>query len=345
MRRALILAFCALTLLAACGDQGSLAPFTDSRIPPGLEQRFYPPEGWTWGLVKVGPDPPARYGVSAPARRPRADVLILSGYGETAESWFETVRALNGKGYVVWVLEPVGQGGSGRYALPRDLGYATSLAPDAGLARAMAGMVIRRRPLFVLAGRTAAPAAIEALGSGLVANGVILSAPVLQPDPSAPYDRADLMRRVWLGPLLAPGSAPWRRDGPDDRALGLTHDAARGRVGLQWQTANPDLRMGGPSWGWRAAFADAARQADLATPRLTAKVLILQPDTGMGSARGLCRRLVKCTLQPFGPAGPALQLEVDKVRQAWLSAVVAFIESDIARFSPPPPTARLAPEG
>ena len=51
MRRALILAFCALTLLAACGGQGSLAPFTDSRIPPGLEQRFYPPEGWTWGLV------------------------------------------------------------------------------------------------------------------------------------------------------------------------------------------------------------------------------------------------------------------------------------------------------
>ena len=344
MRRALTLAFCALTLLAACGDGGSRAPFTDSRIPPGLEQRFYPPDGWTWGLVKVGPDPEARYGVSAPGRRPRADVLILSGYGETAESWFETARALNGKGYVVWVLEPVGQGGSGRYALPRDLGHAPSLEPDVGAARAMAGLVIRRRPLFVLAGRSAAPTAIEALGSGLAANGVILSAPDLQPDPSAPYDRADLMRRIWLGPLLAPGSEAWRRDGPDDRALGLTHDAARGRVRAQWQTANPDLRMGGPSWGWRAAFADAADRAEQAAPRLKAKVLILQPDKGMGEARALCRRLPGCTLKPVGPAGAALQLEVDEVRQSWLSAVVAFIESDIARFSPPPPTARLAPE-
>ena len=272
-------------------------------------------------------------------------MLILTGYGDTAESWFETVRALNTWGYVVWVLEPVGQGGSGRYALPRDLGHATSLEPDVGAARAMGGLIVRRRPLFVIASRTAAPVAVEALGGGLVASGAILSAPEFTPDPTAPYERADLLRRLWLGTLLAPGSAPWSREGPDDRARGLTHDDRRGRVVLAWQTANPDLRMGGPSWGWRAAFADAEAGAQTAAPRVTAPVLMLQPDKGLEPARAFCRRLPHCTVQGVGPARSALHLEVDEVRHVWLSAVVAFIEADIARFSPPPPGARLAPEG
>jgi lysophospholipase len=327
----------ALVLLAACRVDDARAPFTDSRIPPGLDERFYPPEGWAWGLVKIGDAPPARYGVSAPPRRPRADILILAGHEEPAEEWFETARALNGQGYVVWVLEPIGAGGSGRYGLPRDLRHAPSFAPDVAAARAMAEQVISRRPLIVLASQTSSANALAALATGLKADALILSAPELEPPPEADPSRSQLMINVGLGGLREAGADGWRREGPDDRALGLTHDAARGKLRLAWQMANPDLRLGGPSLAWTKAFAAAGAEAlGPQSAKITIPALVLAPDRDLAPAQRLCRRLNHCTLQPFGPAGSALHLEVDEVRGAWLKAVTAFIEPNIARFSPPP---------
>ncbi len=346
MRPAPRLALLALIALTGCGGPDPRAPFTDSRIPTGLQQRFYPPDGWAWGLVQVGNRPAARYGVSSPPARPRADIMILAAYDEPAEAWFETARELNTHGYVVWVLEPIGQGGSGRYHMPRDLGDAPSLTPDSDAVRALADRVVRRRPLIVLASRTSAPAALKAVRTGLLSDGLILSAPTLTADPSAPLSQARMMRRLAMGGRRAPGGAGWAREGPDDRALGLTHDAVRGRVRLAWQMANPDLRMGGPSWSWRAAFAEAVQELDGAKlPKAAPAVLVLQPSKGLKPAQALCRRLSRCLIQPFGPAGDSLELETDEPRKAWLQAVTAFVEANIARFSPPPPSATLAPEG
>jgi len=334
-----------LIALAACGKKADpRAPFTDSRIPPGLEHRFYPPEGWAWGLLKTKDIPAMRYGVSAPPSRPRADVVILPTYGEPAEAWFETARDLNRMGYVAWVLEPAGQGGSGRYILPRDLVHAPSLAPDAEAAEALIGAVIRRRPTILLASGAGAPTALAALSAGAPVEGLILSAPALEP-PKPGETQVQGMRRLGFGRYRAAGGKPWERSGPDDRAVGLTHDAQRGKVRLAWQRANPDLRMGGPSWDWRAAFDEAARKARSSPPaKPDSPVLILQPRAGAAAA-ALCKRLRACTLQPMGPVGAEIELEADEPRRAWLSAVQAFVEARIARFSPPPLAARLAPEG
>ena len=346
MRRPLRLVLMTLIALAGCGAPDERAPFTDSRIPTGLQTRFYPPDGWGWGLIKVGADPAARYGVSAPPTQPRADVMILAAYSEPAEAWFETASDLNAKGYVVWVLEQIGQGGSGRYSGPRDLGDAPRLDADADTARALADRVVRRRPLIVIASRTSAPEAVLALKGGLLADGLVLSAPDLAPDPAAQLSRDRTMQRLGLGWRRAEGGAGWSREGPDDRALGLTHDGMRGRVRLAWQMANPDLRMGGPSWRWRAGFADAVQAVSSGSlAKVKAPTLVLQPSHGLATAQALCRRLTRCTVQPFGPAGEALQLETDEPRKAWLEAVIAFVETDIARFSPPPVGARVAPEG
>jgi len=45
---------CALALLAACGAHDPRAAFVDAQPPPALAERFYPPEGWAWGLISVG---------------------------------------------------------------------------------------------------------------------------------------------------------------------------------------------------------------------------------------------------------------------------------------------------
>ncbi len=328
--------------LAACREKDALAPFTDSRIPPGLDRRFYPPEGWAWGLIKIGDAPAARYGVSAPTGVPRADLLILTAYGEPAEVWFETASALNARGYVVWVLEPIGQGGSGRYVAPRDIGHAPSLDPDAKAAAGLIAAVVRRRPAILVADGTSAAAGLQAL-SASGADRLILSAPFLETQSSDALSQTGLLRRLRLDWLRAPGGGAWSREGPDDHALGLTHDVARGKLRLAWQTANPDLRMGGPSWGWRAAASDAAEAADrVQTPK---PVLVLQPEPGAARAISLCRKLQRCRLQPLPSAGPALELEAEKTRGAWLSAIETFAEQSIVGFSPRPAQTRDEPKG
>jgi lysophospholipase len=300
-----------------------------------VESRFLPPDNWAWGLIQVGDAPAARYGVSSPTGTTRADVVILTSYGDPAEIWFETARDLNAKGYVVWVLEPVGQGGSGRYSRLRDLGYAESLEPDVWAVKAMVEKVVRRGPLILIASGTSAPAAIQALGAGLPVNGLVLTSPRLLPDPGSSSGDAARMEKLGFGWVRADLHGGWSRSGPDDRGLGLTHDAARGGVRLAWQTANPDLRMGSPSWSWLTAYADASNAARTAEPSVSAPVLVLQPVAGVAPAREACNHMPHCTLETQGPTGQALELEVDGVRKPWLSAIGAFVDQRISAFSPP----------
>ena len=311
--------------LAACDDPGARTPFTDSRIPPGLPQRALPPEGWAWGLLQIGSAPPVRYGVAAPGVVPRGQVLILPDYGEPAESWFETASHLISRGYGVWVLEGVGQGGSGRFTLPRDVGHVRDFQTDLAALQAMRA-VMGHRPAVVIARGAAAPLLMTALRGGLAAQGAILSSPVLSPVLQGPYPDALAQAAPWiadadLGRIRALGAAHWRRQDP----------APAGRTGVigLWQAANPDLRMAGPSYGWIAAFqdeTDALKAGGLGA--VHAPVLILHPGAQPSAdAAALCRRLARCTLKAV-PAGRAsLNLESDAAFQQWSEAVDAFVQT------------------
>ena len=336
MARALLAALA--FLLAACGRAPEArAPFLESRTPPGLAGRFYPPEGWAWGLVRTGDFPAQRYGVGSPPVVPRAEILIVPGYGESAETWFETANDLIARGATVWILDRAGQGGSERFAAPRDVVHAPSFAPDAAAIRAVRDVVIRgrpERPFLILASADGAVAAMRALETGLAADGLILSAPRLAPPaPAAPLQALAL--RVGLGHLPAPGRRRWTRNGPDGVALGLTHDRMRGGVTDAWRLANPDLRVSGPSLAWVAGYAAASRAAARDAPALRTPVLVLLPDGGQGPLQALCRRLPRCEGRTIAGARPALHLEQDSARKVWLEAVAGRVRS-LSPLGPPP---------
>jgi lysophospholipase len=317
MRRLLPALLCAL--LCACGQPDADQPFAESRIPPNLAPRFWPPEGWAWGLVQIPGHPPVRYGVSSPdGVRPRGQVLILVGFGESAEAWFETVRALNAEHYVVWVMDGVGQGGSGRYGAARDVAY----APDLGVeVQAVAALTrLAGEPPLVIAQTTAAPTALLAVAGGAEAKGIVLSAPVLdaaEPPVSAgrAVPTAAGFDRVRLGALRAAGQPRWRRP----------EDIAAGRMGViaSWQVANPDLRFGGASWGWIEAFQRHA--GGLTAERLgqvRVPVRLLEPASRGGrKAEAACRTLPDCTRRSIAGGRGALHLEGDAVYRRWIAAV------------------------
>ena len=291
-------------LLSACGGQDARAPFTDSRIPPGLAPRDWPPAGWTWGLIQVGKDPPQRYGVLGPTIAPRAQVLILPGYGDFAESWYAAAADFAARGYTVWILDAAGQGGSGRWTASRDLGHVASFASDDVALSHMIGQVVRpqgREPFVVVAEGTAGLLTARALQNRrLPASMVILAAPSLRtPGDVATRSSLSAARRLGLGTLRAPGARGWDRadpPGPPD-----AHDVVR----HAWQTANPDLRMGGPSLGWLAAFDALGREVETARPAAgtdrgggQTPVLILGDPAWSGREGGrwapICRALDGC---------------------------------------------------
>lgn len=336
MARALIAALLLLTL-AACGRGELMGPFAESRTPPSIGPRFFTPEGWAWGFIQTGDHPIQRYGVATTWHAPRAIVVILPGYGESAEVWFETIAALTRRGYSVWVLDRAGQGGSARFTLPRDLGYAPSFDPDVANLKGLVKVVIRPLPgvpLVLLGHADGAIVALRAAETGLRVDGLIISSPHL----AAKADSQDTAQ-VWAGriPLLGrlpmAGWRPWSRSLPDDRELGRTHDLWRGALAQAWQTANPDLRMSDPSLGWRNAHQVASRLAEADAARVLAPVLMLTAGAPNRETAALCKTLRRCVPLPIPGARADLHLESDPWRTPWFKAVTAFIsdKSDASR--------------
>jgi lysophospholipase len=316
MRRGVV--FASLLLLAACGH-GDHDAFLQSRLPPGLAERFYPPEGWAWGEIRLGDAPPQRYGVSAPGNAPRAQILILPDYGESAETWFETARDLNAAGFTVWVLEGAGQGGSGRRQGPRDLGHVVSFDPDVAAVRAMLRTVLRptgATPTVLLGHGVGAVIAARAVQRGIECDGLILSA-----FPSGPFPAGDapLLRTVGLGGVRA-GPGGWRSD-----AAAASSDPWRGRVTHLWQAANPELRMGGPSLDWAAAFDGALTDARRRFPTIDAPLLVIEGDKPLG-----CRAAPHCAAVSIPHAERAMELAPDAQRGPWLAAIVGFVRQRLA---------------
>lgn len=325
-----------LTLfLHACGRDADLGPFAESRVPPSISARFYPPEGWAWGFLRAGTQPVQRYGVAAPDRVPRAVVVITPGYGESAEVWFETARDLIENGYTVWILDRAGQGGSARYAAPRDAGHVTSFGPDVANLRNLVRQVVKPEPgapVILLAYADGAVVALRALQSGLEVDGVVTISPGLAPraEHGAGFG---LFARL---PRIA-GGGGWSRDAPDDLALRVTHDPWRGAVRQAWQVANPDLRLAEPTAGWRSAYAAASRAVEAEASQVRAPVVMFNPAE---PERALCRRMTDCAVRQVGGARRALHLEADPWRSPLTQQFTAFVEARIAARDDQARTAR-----
>jgi lysophospholipase len=300
-----------LLCLAACGDRQTRAPFTDSRPPPGLSPRDWPPRGWAWGLIQAGAAPAQRYGVVAAPTVPRAQALILPGYGDFAESHFAEATALTERGDTVWILDGVGQGGSGRAVFAGDIGHVASFETDERGLETMVRDVARpsgERPFILVAEGEAAPVALRALQLGRVsASGLVLIDPVLRAPGRPDLDRAHWVSRAGLGMIRAPGGAGWTRND-------AVADPDRRRR-MAWQIANPDLRMGDPSFGWQAAFDDLTQTIRAAGwARVTLPVLLLTIGPDRADQDRLCRALPHCARQRLDAAHSRMDVEAASIQ-------------------------------
>lgn len=282
---------------------------------------------------------------------PRGTVLLLTGRSEFIEKYAELAGDWLARGYRVFGLDWRGQGLSSRLLPDRQKGhiddYATLVADlDGFVETVVAPAGAGPRVLFAhsMGGHVALRYLLDH-GDRFAA--AVLSAPMLDiiTDPF-PRLLAELVARLacalGLGAAWAPGQKPY--DPAEHRFEGnaVTHDPGRWAVHHAWYRHNPDLIVGGVTYGWLAAtFRSAAllRRA-LARRPPTLPVLVLSaPDDRFVPAHlhpVLCRRLPNAALVQLAGAHHEILQEIEPIRARAWAAIDAFLARALAAAATTP---------
>ena len=313
---------------------------------PVLPVRFLEPPGFVWGSFPTNDGTRLRWG-HLPAKEPRAECVMVGGFAECIEKYFETIADLAARGYSVWCLDWRGQGGSQR---PRRL--PTRARPrhfdrDASeLASFTEKLTTAHRPRLLIGHSMGGATALLCLRRypGLF-DAAILSAPMLGIRPGGvPLAlmrcMTGLARAAGLGICFVPGRRRWSPDRiPTPELSRVSNDPERCRLQYAWFSAYTALRVDAPTWGWLdtalrvdARLAEKEFLAGIDTPILLASAGIetfLRPE----AHRRVARLLPDCTLVEFPDSKHEPFLEQDMIREAWFAAIDRFIADHSAPAS------------
>lgn len=217
----------------------------------------------------------------------KGHIILLPGFKEASEKYFEAVRDLHARGYAVWMMDWRGQGGSDRY-LPQDPHKAHHLGYDAQVAALQQFIATRvvpgkdaHLPLHIIAHSMGGHITLRWLhdhnqpaadGTPGPVNSVMLSAPMLDINTSPlPKSLARQMARFAraAGTLenFIPGGFGWVPPGAENTlqkarnvlatsidldtvTSKLTSDPQRIGVLANWFLRKPELALGDPTYGW-----------------------------------------------------------------------------------------------
>jgi len=305
--------------------------------------RFLKPSEFVWGSFHASDGARLRWGHLA-AAQPRADCVMVGGFTECIEKYFETIVDLTARGLSVWCLDWRGQGGSERPrywpSRPRPRRYDR----DAGdLAQFTETLPSARHPRFLIAHSMGGAIALLCLrqSPGLF-DAAILSAPMLgirtgRLPRSIARCITGAARASGLGLCFVPGAGRWRPDRiPSPHRSRISSDPERCCLQYRWFSARAELRVDEPTYGWLdEAFRLVTRigkpefLAGISTPILLASAGIeafVEPQ----AHRRAARLLPDCTLVQFPESKHEPFLERDAIRDSWLGAIDRFVGQRVA---------------
>jgi lysophospholipase len=313
-----------------------------ARLPP-LAARFLEPPGFSWGSFTAPDGAKLRWG-HLPAAEPLADCVVIGGFSECIEKYFETIADLAARGLGVWCLDWRGQGGSERPrrwpSRPRPRHFDRDASELALFIRNLPGP---RRPRLLIAQSMGGAIALLCLRRyPRLFDAAILSAPMLAIrtvglPPAVVRCITGVARISGLGLCFVPGAGRWRPERiPSPERSRTSTDPDRCRVQYSWFMADAALRHDEPTLGWLDAAlrltARITRQQFLAaidTPILLASAgqeTFVSPE----AHRRAARLLPDCTLVEFPDSKHEPFLERDAIRQSWLAAIDRFVAERLA---------------
>lgn len=225
------------------GEAAPLTALPDAPVPPGGGAEWFEGQGGAR----------LRAALFRPEGRPRGSVVLSTGRTEAIEKYFEVVRDLQARGFVVLVNEWRGQGLSHRDLPDRRKGHARGFEPFLADYHALLLAFEARLPKpWVAVGHSMGGClTLMALAGGQARRfaGAMLCAPMLGL-------RLPRFARLMVGVRMLSGGASGWAQPPGDPAAEpfegnvLTHDPVRYRRGKDLLRANPDLALSSPTWGW-----------------------------------------------------------------------------------------------
>jgi lysophospholipase len=307
-------------------------------LGPDLPQRFLEPAGMRWG-THVATDGAQLRWSSLGGQSASAHCVLVGGFSEFIEKYFETAADLAGRGFAVWCMDWRGQGASTRPRQrphrPRARDYDRDAEDLAGFAASIAG---DGRPLVVMGHSMGAAIALLALrGNPRLFRAAILSAPMLalatgRVPADVAYAISTTAVRLGLGHALVPGTRTWpvATDIAPERSR-TSSDAIRCRVQPSWFAARPQLRIAGVTFAWLGTAIELCRRFD--DPRMlagiTTPVLIGTSGVDHFVAADAHHRaaslLPHCRHGVFADAKHELFMERDAIRSRWLAEIDRFL--------------------
>jgi len=306
------------------------------------EKRFRPPPGWRWGSFVNADGARLRYGWALPESTIGVAVL-LPGFCEFGEKYFEAIHDLLSRNLAVWQLDWRGQGGSERYFPGSQRPYAAGYERDvADLHRFVENFVAcpPETPLILFGHSMGAHIGLRYLhdhpGTFRCA---VLAAPMLElrTRPLPGWLAAGIARAAVLagiGDRYVPGWGDWDPK-TAEQPKGMSSDPLRDSVQGFWLLEHPELRLGGTTYRWldEAFRSIALLKAEdylrsIRTPVLmgSPKIEILvEPEAQLRAAL----LLPDCTLIEFPDSRHELWMERDEHRRRWLQAIDAFLAQQI----------------
>lgn len=221
------------------------------------DPRFTMPEGFEFGSFVADDGVQLRYGMIKPEDDCRGHVILLHGFSEFIEKYFETIRDFVGQGYAVYSFDWLGQGGSDRHFndFPERV-YSKGFDKDLVHLRSFILQIVgEAQPKYLVGHSMGGHFALHYMYEySDTIKAAILSAPMVDFALPMPRFLARIVLRVLhllrLDHFEALAKSNWLYKAPALADDPRSKDPVRRLVHYAWCDRDPGLRLGNVSFGW-----------------------------------------------------------------------------------------------
>jgi len=308
--------------------------------PLKFETRFLKPAGFVFNHFITDDGVRLRYGVIRPEGQVRGHIILLHGFSEFIEKYFETITDFIAEGYAVYSFDWRGQGRSDRHFedLPERV-YSQGFGKDvAHLKSFMTQIVGDVQPRYLFAHSMGGHIALRYLHDQPHAvKAAILSAPMMGFNLPLPRPLARILLKTLhllrLDHHDATRDAHWSRKRPPLEEDPRSKDPVRRLVHYMWCEQDTAYRLGNISLGWvyQALRSVIHMEHDGYLEEITTPLLIgvagHEKIVDNKAIYQAATRLPSVELIELDTAEHELLMERDPIRSVFLQRCFAFIKA------------------
>jgi len=310
------------------------------------------PDGFKWGSFANAKGADIRYGSLKADGESKGTIVMLPGFRESVEKYFETAQEMKERGFDVWIMDWRGQGGSQRYLQdnPQKMhheGYDEQIETLHQFTQTVVDKA-PSGPMIMSAHSMGAHIGLRYLKEHEgVFDSAMLTDPMFDintgtlPKPLARQMAKFAKAGNYLDKYI-PGGSDWSEEKNVFKDNNKTSDEARFKRSIDIVRANPDLKTGDPTYGWvyhTFQSIDILNQEDY-LKEIKTPILLQISEHGnvvdkpaQERAAGL---LPNCKRVDIAGAQHEIWQESDALRKGWLDKVDTFLAERLSPSGPRP---------